>query len=47
MCGCGSDFSWEEFERQLEESEEDEAPTEVGKEDVFSPVRKNEEVEAE
>jgi hypothetical protein len=53
-CGCGSGegLSWEEFERILRDIEEadtdpDEAPIEVTEEDVFSPVRKTEEVEAD
>jgi hypothetical protein len=50
MCGCGSGkgLSWEEFERILRDIEEgEEAPIEVTEDDVFSPVRKNEEAEVE
>ena len=52
MCGCGgSKIDWDEFERILREIETDDTPEvepeaiPVKKDDVFSPVRKTEEVE--
>lgn len=56
-CGCGGDVDWDEIERILREAEEDRPepiaiPVEperipVREDDVFSPVRKTEEVEAD
>lgn len=50
-CGCGSrrDVDWDTIRRILEESDSDneEAPIEITEDDdVFSPARKREEVEA-
>jgi hypothetical protein len=51
-CGCGGNIDWEEIERILREAEEGKTEAEpeaipVEDDDVFSPVRKTEEVEVE
>ena len=45
MCGCGSDFNWEEFEKDVEDEAEDEADESIEVTEEFAiPVRIGEEV---
>lgn len=48
MCGCGSDFNWEEFEREEEEETKRENDEAIDVTEEFAiPVRINEDVEVE